>query len=209
MNRKQTHQREHGARKIGVLLPTKSVAPKKNPEPAAKWESRLRSVSLKVGGFFGLVATIVTIGSAVVLFRFDVSVEPYSLPDPKLPFSQLFSVQNTSQLFTIYELTPRCQIESMRDTRGNTFKFGGITTTREFKAELAPGAKTTATCSIAGDHQWTELLVNIIVQYKAPFGFRRCKAVTFEGQSAPNDTYVWAYNGTKTCEWFEYPPHAH
>jgi hypothetical protein len=64
-----------------------------------------------------------------------VSVEPYSLPDPKLPFSQLFSVQNTSQLFTIHELMPRCQIESMRDTRGNTFKFGDITATREDSAD--------------------------------------------------------------------------
>jgi hypothetical protein len=158
--------------------------------------------------YIGVTATIATIASAVLLFRSDVSVEPYALRDPKLPFSQLFSVQNTS-LFTIHELMPTCQIESMRDARGNTFKIGGMTATREFKAELAPSVKTTATCSIAGERQWTELLVNIVVQYKTPFGFRRCKAVAFKGLPAPNSTYVWAYNGTKACEWFEYPPYDH
>src|ERR1035441_3640469 len=83
----------------------------------------------------GCVATVLTIATGIFAFRFDVNVEPYALPDQSLPFSQLFSVGNAS-LFTIYDLTPRCQVDVLRDTRGNNFSFGGMTKMREFIAEL-------------------------------------------------------------------------
>lgn len=203
MNKRQIKRLAHIARKLGRSMPTGSESQGQEQSQTPIRTTPRRSTFHAARWVIGCVATVLTIATGIFAFRFDVNVEPYALPDQSLPFSQLFSVGNAS-LFTIYDLTPRCQVDVLRDTRGNNFSFGGMTKMREFIAELAPGAKTTATCSISGAVEWTELRIKIVVQYRTPFRFRRCKAVRFDGVPHNGNAYTWAYHGSEPCEWFDY-----
>jgi hypothetical protein len=215
MSRKQRRQLEHVARKLSDKPLTLLAPPVANSRPPIQQIRPLQLAARKVYWAIGALATLTTIASGFLALRYNVSIEPYVLRDPTIPFSQRFSIQNTGW-FPIYEVLPYChiahaQMDGKVDARG-PYPWLGVYSPTDLVPELDGGAKITTLCHFWDEdkeHSWKDLLISIVVRYKVPLGFRRCKAVKFKALSAPNDTYIWVYDGSESCpSWtdLDYPP---
>lgn len=183
-----------------------SSRPRQAPEALGNKERR-HSVLKFVLECLGALAALFGIVTGTLFFRADVSIEPYSSLDDKLPFSEQLYVQNTS-VFAIYDVASACAIRSTRTPGTPERRFIFLSKEHQITPppqipRLESGSRTTAYCALSEEdpvHQIYEITVE--AHYRVPIWGRRCKAADFNGTPGSGGKYVWRYESTHECPVF-------
>ncbi|MDR3720454.1 MAG: hypothetical protein P4L00_02540 [Candidatus Acidoferrales bacterium] len=184
--RRQKKRRENAAR----------LTESQKPNQIWVWLKKVR----KVG--WAVIACIATLLSYITL-KPSLAIEPYASQDPHNPFTEQFSVQNTSA-YAIRQVEPHCGIENVIVGNGGFRRGFSVVAPTDFVDSLDPGAKTTATCilnQIVHDNpsQYRTLDISIWVTFKIPLGISKCKESYFRGIPAVDQTFIWTHKGDAAC----------
>jgi len=200
--------KRHGLSAVPIQQPD---IPQKTPENSIAAQTK-RLLTRGVSKIVGLILAAATLVGYVVLVP-RVDVDPYASLNPNNPFAQQFVVQNNS-VYSLRDVFSGCSMNSVLTDQNSG--LSGLTMfpsrtlskkTGEQMDVLEPNAKMTVGCNPHSVFlgRFTDLHVTILVMYRLPLGIHRCKGVRFLGKSTSNSTFIWTYQGTDACDWYERP----
>ena len=139
---------------------------------------------------------------AYAVLKPSIAIEPYASQDPHRPFAEQFYLQNNS-IYEIHEVVPSCGPLNTQ-VNGITMRDFSVLDFRNMAISLAPGDKTTVTCSLdklfGNPQTYGNLRVLIWAKYKLPFNVPGCHASIFAGIPATDGTFIWTYHGSIPCD---------
>ncbi len=140
---------------------------------------------------------ILGIGALVLSYlelRPTCTLEPSQVLDAEDPFSQRFTLKNTS-LYALEKIHFQCGIDLVSD---------GITSMKNFSiesggpiAKLNPGDSYTVHCPIQGHAVFKWLTIYPKLVFRLPFGAHGCRAFPLKGEGlTPSGPYIWEYTSS-------------
>jgi hypothetical protein len=169
------------------------------PQPVQKalWQ-RISRLSSPLWGAVLAFATL----TGFWLFWPKISIDPYVSQDPHDPFAQQFVYQNNS-VYALHDLTARCDINNVANSKFLVSGFSLVGSPSSHLDTLEPDAKQNATCDLNAmmtlDKPYSLLQIGVVIDYRLPLGFRRCKESLFSGKRTADSSYIWTYQGTTKC----------